>query len=359
MPTLQETVLRYSPLLGPAGEEDRVVHAFTEDVRRLGLEPEVDAFANVTVPIGPRDPARPTLMLSAHLDEIGFVVRAIEPEGFLRVHRVGGVHDQVVAGQRLTFLGDDGPVSGVVGVRAKHVNSADELARTVGVDDAYVDVFAGSAEEVRARGLDVGALGTFDAAARVDGDFVSGKALDDRAGVAVLLDVAARLVDDREAPCNVVLLATAQEEFSVRGGVSAARRIAPDVALCVDVAIAADTPDMRGVGEVRVGAGPVLTRFTRAHLNGLIPNPTLRRFAAETAGEIGAPLQYGVLQGGLTDASFMQHVGDGIPSLDVSFPTRYTHTPVETASLQDLTWLSRWIEGMVRRFDALGSLARG
>ena len=359
MSRLAERIVRYSDLLGPSGEEDRVVRAFVEDVRELGFEAEVDSFANVTVPLGPRRGDRPTVMVSAHLDEVGFVVRQVREDGFLRVHRVGGIHDQVVAGQRLVFLGEDGDVPGVVGVKAKHLNSPDELRRAVGVDDAYVDVFLGSAEDVHAAGVGPGTLGVFDAQARVHGDRITGKALDDRAGVCVLLEVAARLA--AEAPtCDVVLLATAQEEFSVRGGTSAARRIDPDLAFCLDIAIATDTPDSPDAGAVRLGAGPVLTRFTRAQLNGIIPNPKLRRFAARVADAAGIPLQHGVLQGGLTDASFMQHVGRGIPSIDVSFPTRYTHTPVEIVSLRDLEGLVGWVEAMVRGVEVEGlDLVRG
>lgn len=359
MSHLAHRVVRYSDLLGPSGEEDRVVRAFVEDVREFGLEAEVDAFANVAVPLGPRRNDRPTVMVSAHLDEVGFVVRQVREDGFLRVHRVGGIHDQVVAGQRLVFLGEDGNVPGVVGVKAKHLNSPEELRRTIGVDDAYVDVFLGSAEEVRAAGVGPGTLGVFDAQARIHGDRVTGKALDDRAGVAVLLEAAARLANE-PATCNVVLLATAQEEFSVRGGTSAARRIDPDLAFCLDIAIATDTPDSPDAGAVRLGAGPVLTRFTRAQLNGIIPNPKLRRFAADIAAATNVPLQHGVLQGGLTDASFMQHVGRGIPSIDVSFPARYTHTPVEAVSLRDLEGLVDWVEAMLRAIPAEGvDLTRG
>lgn len=357
MTSLADLVVRYSDLVGPSGEEDRVAAAFVRHVRDLGLDADVDAFANVTVPLGGKDPGKRTVMVSAHLDEVGFVVRRIERTGFLRVHRVGGTHDRVVAGQRLTFLGEGGPVPGVVGVKAKHLSDRDELARSVGVDDAYVDVFADSAEGARAMGLSVGTLGVFDAAARVIGDRVSGKALDDRVGIAVLLALAERL-HDAETPWNVVLLATAQEEFSVRGGVSAARRIDPDLALCVDVAIATDTPDAGGHGDISLGAGPVLTRFTRANLNGIIPNPSLRRFASAVAADVGIPLQFGVLQGGLTDASNMQHVGRGIPSLDVSFPCRYTHTPVETVSVHDVERLTDWIEAILGTLDDLPDLTR-
>jgi putative aminopeptidase FrvX len=354
---LAARVARYADLIGPAGEEDAVIGALVDDLASLGVTSEVDSFGNVAAPLGPRRDDLPTVMISAHLDEIGFVVRKIASDGFVRVHRVGGVHDRVVAGQRIVLLGEDGPVRGVVGVKAKHASSAEELARSVGVDDAYLDLHATSADEVRAMGVEIGTLGTFDATLQRFGTRLTGKALDDRAGVAVLVELAERL-RPAELPANAVLLGTAQEEFAVRGGVSAARRLDPDVAFCVDVAIAHDTPDLTELGETALGGGPVLTRFTRATLNGLIPHPTLRRFAARIAASHEVPLQHAALQGGLTDASTMQHEGRGIPSLDVSFPTRYTHTPVETIDLVDLAELVRWIEAMVRSLNELPSLDR-
>lgn len=355
---LADRVARFADLHGPSGEEDAVGRAFVDDLNSSGVTSEVDTFGNVTARLGAHDPGKPTVAVTAHLDEVGFVVRKIDPHGFLRVHRVGGTHDQVVAGQRIVLLGDDGPVPGVVGVKAKHLNTPEELSRSVGVDDAYVDVSAGSAGEVRAAGIEIGTLGTFDAHARRRGTRMTGKAFDDRAGVAVLVELAERL-HDAPLPWNVVLLATVQEEFAVRGGVSAARRVDPDLILCIDVAIAHDTPELREHGDTRLGAGPVLTRFTRAMLNGIVPHPTLRRFAASIAAERGIDLQHAVLQGGLTDASNMQHVGRGAPALDVSFPTRYTHTPVESIDLADLAGLSDWIEAMVTSLDRLPELRRG
>lgn len=358
MDRLASRVARFADLHGPSGEEDAVVRAFIDDLRRYGVTSEADTFGNVTGRLNAHNPNKPTVAVTAHLDEVGFVVRRIDSEGFLRVYRVGGTHDQVVAGQRIVLLGDDGPVHGVVGVKAKHLNTPEELSRSVGVDNAYVDIAAESAAEARAAGIEVGTLGTFDAQARRSGTRMTGKAFDDRAGVAILVELAERL-HNASLPWNVVLLATVQEEFAVRGGASAARRIDPDLILCIDVAIAHDTPDLREHGDTRLGAGPALTRFTRAMLNGIIPHPKLRRFAASIADERGIDLQHAVLQGGLTDASNMQHVGRGAPALDVSFPTRYTHTPVESIDLSDLAGLADWIEAMVASLDRLPDLRRG
>jgi putative aminopeptidase FrvX len=192
----------------------------------------------------------------------------------------------------------------------------------------------------------------------VRGDLISGKAMDNRIGIVTLLELA-RALQNEQPHAGVTLVGTVQEEYSVRGGVTAARSVRPDFALCLDIAIATDTPGMKQFGDVTLGGGPALTRFTRANLNGIIPNPKLVQFVKDTARAQGIPLQNSVLQGGLTDGSYMQYEGDGIPTLDLSFATRYTHTPVETCSLTDIRQLHQLalaaLHGAPKGFD----LSRG
>lgn len=355
---LKQDVARYSQLFGPSGEEDEVIRAFVIDLREVGIEAHTDKLGNVIVNLCKAHDGYPTVMISAHLDEIGFVVRKVEPNGYLRIHRVGGVHDLVIAGQTLLFHTEHGVVEGAIGVKAKHVSNAEELRSAVTVDEAYVDIFMESDQEVRKLGLEVGTLGTFKGSFSERGSFIRGKAFDDRVGIAVLLELVRRMEKNRP-PAGVVLVATVQEEFSVRGGVVAARSVQPDFALCLDIAVATDTPGSSELGDVALGAGPVITRFTRAALNGIIPNPKLRRFVAGTAASLKIPVQHAVLQGGLTDGSFMQYEGEGIPTLDLSFPTRYTHTPIETCHLQDVVQLAELVEGTVRALPKNLDLRRG
>ena len=333
--SLSDDVIRYSNLWGPSGAEDEVIKAFVGDLERFGLQPHVDRLGNVITKISQAKVGFPTLVVSAHLDEVGFVVRKIDSDGFLRLHRVGGTHDRVIAGQRIRLRTDLGDVIGAVGVKAKHVSSPDELRTVVSTDEAYVDILAADRNEVERLGVEVGTLAAFEAQAEAIGPFVRGKAMDNRAGIAILVAIA-RALAGKETDAGITLLATVQEEFNVRGGAPAMRQVNPDLAICIDIAIATDTPDLRALGDVNLGAGPVVTRFTRANLNGIIPNPKLRRLVRDTARLLDIPIQNGVLQGGLTDGSFMQLEGAGIPTLDLSFPTRYTHTPIETCHVADL-----------------------
>lgn len=354
-----ELVQRYSQLFGPSGAEDRVIAAFVEDMCACGLEPRVDPLGNVIVPVRAPEPGYPHVMVSAHLDEIGVVIRAVTDDGFLRVHRVGGVHDRVVPGQRFVFLADSGQlIDGVAGVKAKHASDAQELSQASSVDDVYIDVLTRSAADVEALGLRVGCLGTFAASFTVRNDLICGKALDDRAAVAVLIDLARRLKRG-DFRAGLTIVATVQEEFSIRGGVPAAAAVQPDLALCLDIALATDTPEMRGSGQLPLGGGAVLSGFSRAAVNGIIPNPKLVRYARTTAARHDIPVMFGVMQGGLTDGSFMQYAGRGIPFLDLGFATRYTHTPVETCSLRDLDALANLCEAIIREAPQHLDLKRG
>ncbi len=354
-----ELVERYSQLFGPSGAEDRVISAFAADMRACGFQPQVDVLGNVIVPVRPPDEGYPHFMVSAHLDEIGVVIRSISDDGFLRVHRVGGMHDRVIPGQHFVFLSDDGTlINGVAGVKAKHASDAQELSQAPNIDDVYIDVLARSAVEVHAMGLRVGCLGTFDAELMTRGDLVCGKALDDRAAVAVLVELGRRLKTG-DFRAGLTIVGTVQEEFSIRGGVPAAAAVQPDVALCLDIALATDTPDMQGVGHLPLGGGAVLSGFSRAAVNGIIPNPKLVAYARTVAASHDIPVMFGVMQGGLTDGSFMQYAGRGIPVLDLGFATRYTHTPIETCSLSDLEALVRLCEAMIREAPRHFDLTRG
>ena len=355
---LRDDVKRYTQLFGPSGEEDRVIGAFVNDLQALGYTPITDPLGNVMAEVGRGKAGAKHVVVAAHLDEIGFVIRKIDSDGFCYVHRVGGINNRVIAGQRVVFWSLEGPLIGHIGVKAKHVSTPDELTRAITVDECYIDFMVGSRDDLTVLGVTVGSLGTYVGPYQQRNDLVSSKALDNRAGVAMLLELARRLQKQPE-PCRVTILATVQEEFSVRGGIPAIRYLAPDLAFCLDIAIATDTPDLRHIGDVFVGGGPVISRFTRASLNGIIPNPKLRALVAKVAGDAGIPYQYGVMQGGLTDGSFMQYEAGGVPTLDLSFATRYTHTAVETCSLQDLFYTVDLLEGTLQELTSNLDLSRG
>jgi putative aminopeptidase FrvX len=226
----------------------------------------------------------------------------------------------------------------------------------------YMDVGARNRNEAEAMGVRVGTPVTYAPVfARLGSDLISGKTLDNRCGCWTLL----RLLDQlraQPAPPTVYLVATVQEEFHLQGAIPVVKALQPDLAICLDIALATDTPDLSDQGEVMVGKGPVIQTFMfhgRGSLAGLIPNPYLVDYVAGIAEQSGIAYQYGVTIGALTDASYVHLAGRGAPAIDLGYPTRYTHSPIETCSLRDLDALLALLHALLMSMHTLPDLTRG
>lgn len=356
-----ERLRALTALSGLAGQEDRVI-AYLRDQMSGADEVQIDRMGNVCAFIRGTDPAGPTVMVFAHSDELGLVVKRIDEAGFLRVERLGGVPERGLPGLRVVVHGSRGDLPGVVGAKSHHLTPVEEKYQALPVGKLYVDIGARTRDEAQAMGVRVGTGITYAPAfERLGPDLISAKTLDNRAGCWTLL----RLLDavkENRPPCNVWLVSPVQEEFNLQGLFPAANRIRPDLAICIDISAAADTPELAGSGEVALGKGPVITTYSfhgRGTLAGLLPNPKLVDFVGRAAAEAAIPHQYGVLFGGLTDASYLHLIGDGIPAIDIGFPCRYTHFPVETCSLGDLDHTLQLLIEVLGRLDRLPDLTRG
>lgn len=335
---LARTLEELSAVCAPPGHEDPMIARMRAGFVQAGLATRVDPLGNVIATVRDAKPGYPHVAIFAHMDEVGFVVRKIEPQGFVRVQRMGGIPEKSMAGQRIVFLGETGPVDGVIGTKAHHMTQEAEKGRVVPVGDIFVDIGASSRADVDAAGIRIGAPATWRPAFTRRGDTVSTKAADDRVGCAALLAVAeqGRALG---GGAGLTLIAGVQEEFNIRGITPAIRAIRPDLFICLDIVPANDTPDTEHLGEVRLGGGPTIGLYSfhgRGTLNGLIPNQKLVRVIEATAQRRRIPVQRHIFFGGLTDGSYAQLEGPGIPGVDVGVPTRYTHSPVETCSLEDL-----------------------
>lgn len=356
---LLDDVAHFTQLFGPSGHEDLVIAEFTARVRALGFEPTIDPLGNVIVRAREADAGWPTFGVAAHLDEIGFVVADVEDDGRVRLNRLGGVSDKVMAGQVLRFRSDTGEtVEGHVAVKSAHLTTADEQAATTKVEEARVDLLLSAPEEAAELGIRPGVPGTFVGPFHRRGDLIRAKALDDRAGLAILLDLLRRVADLPPGP-GVCVIATVQEEFLLRGGIPAALAAAPDVLLCVDISPATD-PAQRDRGGPRVGAGPVVHRFSRGRSGGgLVPNPRLAAYITDVAAGHEIPLSHHTLDGGLTDGSYMQLAGPGIQTLDLTFAVYNAHTAVEVASMTDIALLADLLDAAIRDASKGLTFARG
>ncbi len=350
-----------SGIAAPAGNEDRMTAAVVEHLRCAGLEPVVDRLGQVAVSFDGRE-ARRVVLLSTHIDELGLTVRALDDDGMLRIHRLGGVPESVLPGTRLVVHTARGDLPAVVGLKSHHLTPVEERYVARPATDLYVDVGASRRLEAEDAGIRVGDPVTYQPAwDELAGGRFSGKSLDDRVGVAALLALVDRLRAEAP-PIRVVVAFSAQEEFNVRGTLALVTRYAPDIVVNVDVAPAADTPDLAGQGTVRLGDGPALSRLSfhgRGTLGGLVPHPALVRAVEDAAEAAAVPLQYDATIGVITDAAFLpMATAEGIAAVGIGIPCRYTHSPVETAQLSDLERCVDLLTYLLPRLSEV-DLARG
>jgi putative aminopeptidase FrvX len=350
-----------SGIAAPAGNEDRMTAAVAEHLRSAGLAPVVDRLGQVAVSFG-GSAEGPVVLMSAHLDELGLTVRALDEDGMLRIHRLGGIPERVLPGARLVVHTRGGDVLGVVGVKSHHLTPVEERYVARPATELYVDIGAATRAEAQDAGIRVGDPITYRPSwdELLDGRF-SGKSLDDRIGVAALLALVDRLQVEAP-PMQVVVAFSAQEEFNVRGTLALVARYSPDIVVNLDIAPAADTPDLAGQGTVRLGDGPTLSRLSfhgRGTLGGLVPHPALVRTVEEAAAGARVPLQHDAMIGVITDAAFVpMATADGIAAVGIGIPCRYTHSPVETAQLSDVEQCIDLLTGLIPRLSDV-DLTRG
>ncbi len=352
---LRDLTLEFAAIDGVSGHEQPVVARLVELLRPLVDRLEVDSYGNLFATRVAREPA-PHLMVSAHSDEIGLLVKSIEPDGFLRLEKVGGVIESLLVGRHVRVRG----YRGVIGVKAGHLQTPEERNRVPGLRELYVDLGFDSAEAVRALGIRVGDAVAYDEPVEqlANPDRISGKALDNRVSCAVLVLLLERLAGV-ELPCTLTVVVTVQEEVGLRGAQMATYRLAPTAAIVVDTIPAGGTPDVdyyRDLG-IKIGAGPVLALASgMGSTHGHLANPAMRDFLLRVAEEAGVPIQPALFPRSTSDVAAVHLVRGGIPAGVVNIPRRYAHSPVETLDLNDVTATLTLLEAAVRRFDSEVSL---
>ncbi len=329
---------------GISGYEDEVRELIKSEIEDFADELKVDRMGNL---VAVRNGDEKKVMLAAHMDEIGFMVKHVEEKGFLRVTPIGGWFSQTVLNQRAFVHTKSGKVAGVFGCKPPHIMKEDERKKVIKIEDMFIDVGAESREEVEEMGIEIGSPVTLDRELKKLGkNRVTGKAIDDRAGVAVLIDVF------KKVECDVTLYAvfTVQEEVGLKGARTSAFSINPDMAIAVDVCVATDFPGVNVSQEINLGKGPAIT-VVDASGRGLIAHRNVLRLLRETAEKNEIPYQLEVGEGGTTDATAIHLTREGIPSGVVSIPARYIHTPVEVIDLRDYENCVKLIEKSLERCE--------
>lgn len=349
-------------LPGLSGHEERVRRAISARLDGVGLAHRTDRLGNLIATV-PGDSASPSVMLFTHMDQLGFIVRRIEPDGLIRVERMGGVPERALASQAVLLMVAEGcDVPGIITNKSHHATTPDEKYTVLRAADLTIDTGHGSREGVEAAGIRIGTPVVYrPQVLRLAGDRIAGTSIDDRAGCAVLLEVARGLSGRGTAGPTVHLVFSVQEEFNLRGALVAAQALKPDVALQIDLMLATDTPDMADRGDMALGGGPGISLYSfhgRGTLNGVIPHPGLVRLFEDRAASAGIPLQRSAQVGVLTDLSYVQLVSEGVASLDIGFPMRYSHSSLEVCDLADLEALARLLSATLPGIDRNFPLTR-
>lgn len=350
---LRQDLIRLMRLPGLSGHEGRVREAIAAGLDQAGVAHRTDRLGNLIATL-PGDPKAPSAMVFTHMDQLGFVVRKIEESGLIRVERLGGVPERALASQPVLLCVDDGcDVCGVIANKSHHAVTPDEKYAVVRVADLLIDTGHAGRADVEEAGIRIGTPVVYHPnVVPLAGDRIAGTAIDNRAGCAVLLELARA---DRAGWPTVHLVFSVQEEFNLRGALVAANALKPDIAIQIDLMPASDTPDMADRGDMRLGGGPGVSLYNfhgRGTLNGVIPHPSMARLMEEAAEAAAIPLQRSAQTGLLTDLAYVQHVGEGVAAIDVGFPMRYAHSSLEVCDLSDLEALVHLLNSALARIDS-------
>ncbi|MBB5350170.1 endoglucanase [Haloferula luteola] len=317
----------------PTGREMPGQRVWAKHIGQHADSVECDAYGSTWATL--QGTSDQTVVLTAHADEIGWMIRHIQDDGFLRLERVGGSDFAAAQGRRLRFFGDKGEVPGIIGNTAVHLRR-DELGKEKApqIYDLWVDVGASSAAEVAEMGLRVGHWAVYtDGPAELANQRIISRALDNRIGGYIIAQALKRIAESGTKPAfTLICLNTVQEEIGGHGAIMATYALKPDVCVCLDVTHATDTPgiDPKRFGLVKLGGGPALSHGTANH-------PLVVDRLIATAAHRDIPVQHEASSrytGTDTDKIFYQR--GGIPSALVSLPLRCMHSVVETAHLDDI-----------------------
>lgn len=331
---------------GPSGFEEAVRTIMVRELKPLASGISYDGVGSV---IAAEGSSGPKIMLDAHMDELGGVVRRVTPGGFLSMQMLGGWLDQALPDQRWIVIGSKGPVRAVTGIRDVHVVPADERGKVYARDTLFLDVGAHDAAEVEKLGIGPGDPVVPDSpfVALAGGRYL-GKAWDDRVGCAVVIEALRRLRASGH-PNQLFVAATVQEEVGLRGARTAADLIKPDIGIAIEGGIAGDSPG-RNADETQavLGAGPGIFLYDSSTL----PNRKLVSLVRSVAAGKHIRLQKDLVQGYGDDSAAIQATAGGVPTVNLVVPARYTHAHNGIIDRADFDGMVDLVVALIQKLDA-------
>lgn len=291
----------------------------------------------------------PKIMLAGHMDEIGFMVKQITPEGFIRFIPLGGWFDQVLLGQRVVIQTKKGNVIGVIGAKPPHLLPPEERTKVVLKKDMYIDIGATSQQEVKEAGVSIGdpIVPRADFVQMANGKTYLSKAFDDRVGTALVISALQEL-SKIEHPNTVYGVATVMEEVGLRGATTSVRLVDPDAAIILESDIAGDVPGIKEEeSAVKLGKGPSILVYEGR----TIPNLKFRELVEETAQEMQIPVQISYVEMGGTDGGAIHLHGAGVPTVILAVAARHIHSHSSIIHRDDYDHAVKLLVEVIRRLD--------
>jgi endoglucanase len=296
------------------------------------------------------DNDNPRIMLAGHMDEIGFMVRHITKEGFLKFIPLGGWFDQVLLGQRVIVKTRENDVIGIIGAKPPHLIQANDRGKVIKKNEMYIDIGVSSRDEAEEIGIRVGdsVVPRADFVILSNKKTYMSKAFDDRVGTALIIS-ALQALQERNHPNSVFGVATVQEEVGLRGAITSVRAVDPDIAIVLESDIAGDVPGIKDEeSSIKLGVGPSLVMYDAR----MIPNQKFRDFVINIAENLEIPLQLSAITGGATDGGAIHLHKTGVPTVVLSVPARHIHSDSSIIHRDDYDRAVKLLVALIMELDS-------
>ena len=316
---------------GIPGYESEIAKIMQGELKKCCDETEIDDFGNV---IAKKGKGKKRIMIAAHMDEVGLLVKHITKEGYINFIKVGGIDDRILPAQRVIIKAKSGDYMGVIGTKPPHLQKEEDRKQPLKYENMFIDIGCKNKEEAEKK-IEIGDVIIFEPNSGVlNGKLLYGKAVDDRIGCFALIKIMEKLKGIRGA--EVYAVATAQEEVGLKGARTSAFRVDPDFAIAVDTTIAGDTPQITELeSSLKLGDGVAIT-IIEASGRGVIVNEKIKGLLISTAKANKIKYQIDVVEGGMTDGAIIYMNREGVPTGVLSIPTRYIHSPTSVFNIDDV-----------------------
>jgi putative aminopeptidase FrvX len=328
-------LMRMMEIYGTSGNENEIRKLILKEIRKHVKDVKVDRFGNV---IAHKGGAGPKIMLAAHMDEVGLIIRSISEKGNIRCSVIGSLEPVSLIGQRVHMHGKR-MVHGIA--TTPEISDDEGLDELPEIEDMIIETGMDK-KELKRNGIDVGAFINLEQKSEMFGRKITGKALDDRVGCYVLLELARRL---KKTKADIYYVFTVQEEIGLYGSQTSLYGINPDMAVVVDMTTADDAKEEAHEITKRLGKGPTIT----VKDEDIISNLCMDGFLKKLGDRLKIPYQIEVNDEGTTDARIISVSKGGIPTTMMGVPVRNMHTTMGLASLKDIGWLIRLLEAFLKK----------